>query len=391
MEDFPISTYLADMDGNKKKGTCRKCAKVVGWAREKVAGHYRVCPLATSEEKQFFKNYKRTKSTKGEKGESSGSGSDMDISQGSINSEVLENLSEERRRDIDEKLAHFFYATGISFRVAESQAFKNLITALNPLYAKEIPSRWVLSNRLLSEEYEKVKTPMNELINSSSNLVLVSDGWTNVNKEHLVNFCIKCPNQKTFFYSSIDTSGIQQTGENVAAQILRVIEEIGAEKFSGVITDNAPVMAAAWKIIEAKYRHISANGCAAHCVNLLIGDMISVTKSEGTINEGMAIVKFITNHHMINSRFETARKAAHIPHKLSLPVVTRWFSTFNFAHNLLACKFVLMEFLDNNPDLFNQHRASCDAVMKSIKLTAFWDRLAKLVKMIEVPKKVIRK
>ena len=93
------------------------------------------------------------------------------------------------------------------------------------------------------------------------------------------HFCIKAPDQKPFFYTSINTSGIIQNSSAVAAAILQVIEKIGSQKFTSFISDNAPVMKSAWRIIEEKYPHISASGCGAHRVNLLVKDIVSTTEA----------------------------------------------------------------------------------------------------------------
>lgn len=103
--------------------------------------------------------------------------------------------------------------------------------------------------------------------------------------DHLVNFCIKSSGQSFFFYLSINTSGIRQNAESVAGAFIEVIEKLGSEKFSCVITDNAAVMRAAWKLIEGKFPHISANSCTTHGMNLLIKDILK-TEFPTTIKEG---------------------------------------------------------------------------------------------------------
>ena len=73
-----------------------------------------------------------------------------------------------------------------------------------------------------------------------------------------------------------------------------MIQKLGAEKFCCVISDNAAVMRAVWKIIETQFLHISANGCAAHGVNLLIRDILGTTENAKTIKKAEKIIKFVT-------------------------------------------------------------------------------------------------
>ncbi|KAG5670778.1 hypothetical protein PVAND_001018 [Polypedilum vanderplanki] len=76
-----------------------------------------------------------------------------------------------------------------------------------------------------------------------------------------------------------------QNSSAVAAAIIDVLECLGPHKFNCFISDNAPVMRAAWNIIEEKFPHISSNGCGAHAVNLLIKDIVNVPETAKTIKD----------------------------------------------------------------------------------------------------------
>jgi hypothetical protein len=167
-------------------------------------------------------------------------------------------MTQEEIERINSHLAAFFLRSGIALRLVESDAFKQLVEALNPGYACHMPCAKTLSGPMLDQQYQKYKTVLDGILQSSESLTLISDGWTNVRGDHIVNFCISSPDQKPFFYSSVNTSGISQDSPGVAKEILNVIDFLGPEKFIAVVTDNAPVMKAAWKLIENRYPHISA-------------------------------------------------------------------------------------------------------------------------------------
>lgn len=114
-------------------------------------------------------------------------------------------------------------------------------------------------------------------------MALASDGCTNVRGEHIVNFIIKTPDHQPFFLKSIDTSGVSQNAPAIADKIGKVIEEVGVQKSSAVITDNAPVMQFSWEQTEVKYPTIAAYGCAAQGVKLLIKEIVSNPKNSKTI------------------------------------------------------------------------------------------------------------
>ena len=113
-------------------------------------------------------------------------------------------INEELKNDIDTKLANFFYRTGISFRLVESEDFKDFIKSVNLSYASVIPNAKALSGFLLDKQYTKCSTSVNEVLNFELSITLMSEGWTNIRGNHIVNFCIKSPDQKPFFFLHLD-------------------------------------------------------------------------------------------------------------------------------------------------------------------------------------------
>lgn len=152
-------------------------------------------------------------------------------------------------------------------------------------------------------------------------------------------------------------------------------------------------MKAAWKLIEERYPHISANGCAAHTVNLLIKDILDTPGNSTTIKEAEKIIKFVTNHHIVKAKFEEKRKALKVNHTLSMAVVTRWFSRYTSLRDLFASKYVLHQLVDENFELLQDisPKITSAGVTKLVKSNEYWDKLAKLVKVIEFPANIIGK
>lgn len=382
-----ISDFLKEFDRTKNTGICILCNAKVQWAERSLASHKRVsCSNATNEEKRLFA--KRKVSYEDNLG-----CSQQKQSNNPGNDSQQAALSDDLRADIDMKVAKFFFRTGISLRLVNSEAFKDLIRSLNPAYEQSIPSPQSLSGSLLDKQYTIYSQQLNQLLESTVNLTLVSDGWTNVRGDHIVNFCVKASGHKPFFYKSIDTTGISQNAPAIASSILKVIDELGAHKFSSVVTDNAPVMKAAWKLIEETYPNISANGCAAHAVNLLIKDISNTSVNAKTIKEAEKVIKYCKNHHIVKAKLDEKRIAAKIARSLSMPVATRWLSLYNAANNLHCLKYVLIQLVDDEYDLFKEihPKANSKAILDLIKSSDFWSRLSCLIKEIEYPTKVIEK
>ena len=131
---------------------------------------------------------------------------------------------------------------------------------------------------MLDREYIRLQELAKEMIASCSSYSLVTDGWSNIRNDRLVNYVLLVPNQKPFFLKSVSTAGIPQTANRVANDIIGIINEIGINKCVSIVTDNAANMRGAWEIIEEAYPKIYCNGCGAHVMNLLIKDICTIPK-----------------------------------------------------------------------------------------------------------------
>lgn len=220
MESFDISEYLQNYVKATSRGSCKSCGKDVKWAKETLASHKRAnCAAASEDEKRKF-----AKRRHGEISSTASGNISFDGDQFNDKENAPQSFNSEQKKIIDEKLANFFFRTGISFRLADSDAFKDLVNSLNSQYSDAMPSSRTLSGPLLDAKYTKCFKLMNDMMENSEHLTLVSDGWTNVRGDHIVNFCIKAPGCKPFFHSSINTSGIAQNALAVADAISSVIE-----------------------------------------------------------------------------------------------------------------------------------------------------------------------
>lgn len=162
MQNFQISEYLQDRVGNR--GKCKACSMMVAWARPRVAAHKRsTCPAASDEEKRKFS--KRQASSLSDFDSNSSFGSDAPEEEACSCCQ----LTQDKTSEINLKLANFFFRTGISFRLVESDAFKNFINSLNPAYAALMPCAKTLSGSLLDQQYEKCSLHLEEILSTSEN------------------------------------------------------------------------------------------------------------------------------------------------------------------------------------------------------------------------------
>lgn len=378
MDDFNINEFLENYSKVTDRGRCKICSKQVTWNRKRVASHKRTnCTNVSAEERSFFTKRKFHDISSNENSSSD-----------SLTQPATIQASSE---EINAAVGNFFYRSGISFRIADSPAWKHMIKSLNPSYSLRVPSAKSLSGTLLDKQYEESRVKIAEILSEAESLTLTSDGWTNVRGEHIVNFIIKAPGRSPFFYKSIETSGIPQDREAIANAICDVIVEIGVKKICSVITDNAPVMQAAWKIIENRYPTITAYGCAAHGMNLVIKDIVSIPEHSKTIRNTSKIIQFINNHHLANAKFEEKRKEAGVSRKLSTSVPTRWYSQYTSATSVLDAKVAIKRIANEDFDELGSIHPKPNSLraLNLMKSEDFWDDLELLVDMLEFPTKVI--
>jgi Protein of unknown function (DUF 659) len=208
MDKINISDYLRDLNTVTGRGTCKSCSKGVIWGRDKLSSHKRAnCDNVTEEEKQIFKTNKKSKLATDLSQSFSSNCSSMSVD---------ETFSQASIDEIEDAIGNFFFRTGISFRILDSPAFIRLITILNPEYAKKLMCSRTLSGRMLNKKYNQHMEQVKEILDSSESIVLTSDGWTNINGDHIVNFILKAPETQPFYYKSIDTSGIPQDAVAIA-------------------------------------------------------------------------------------------------------------------------------------------------------------------------------
>lgn len=95
-------------------------------------------------------------------------------------------------------------------------------------------------------------------------LTVVSDGWDDVERNHLINLLI-CHSKGAFFEGTVQlTSRDHEDAAAVASLISAEIDRAGKYDIIQVCTDTCSVMKSAWKIIEENYPWITCTCCATH-------------------------------------------------------------------------------------------------------------------------------
>jgi hypothetical protein len=158
----------------------------------------------------------------------------------------VDRMSEEEQESLEFQLAQALYSAGVPFSFVDNPLVIQFFQCLRPFF--KLPNRKKLADELLDDVYDEVKTQVDGQISKAKSLCMVSDGWSNINRESVQNFIVCTP--KPIFFDATFSGEESHTGEWIANQITQQMEIIGIQKFSSVITDTASVMKAAWRWIE---------------------------------------------------------------------------------------------------------------------------------------------
>ena len=88
------------------------------------------------------------------------------------------------------------------------------------------------------------------------------------------------------------------TSEYLAKKIKEVIENIGPNRISAIVSDNATNIKKAREIITEKYPRIENIRCISHCINLIACDIVSHTFADKLLRRVNILTTFFRTSHM---------------------------------------------------------------------------------------------
>eukprot|EP01018_Ginkgo_biloba_P035954 Gb_31152 [translate_table: standard] len=149
----------------------------------------------------------------------------------------------ENRGEVDLAIARFLYANGISFNVARSSYYGEMIKAImGAPSGYKPPSFEKLRITLVDKEKARVEEEIAPLKHAWSidGCLIVMDGWTDIHNRPLLNIIVSSTSGP-YFFRAIDCSGKEKNTFFLRDVLSGAIEEIGVSNVVQVITDVAPV------------------------------------------------------------------------------------------------------------------------------------------------------
>lgn len=154
------------------------------------------------------------------------------------------------------------------------------------------------------------------------------------------------------------------------------------------MSDNAANMKKCWNIIQGRFPHVLAYGCAAHGANLLAQDLCKIA--------GIAVVIAICRQLVLFFKRKTPRilfvEEAGAEVSLSAPSDVRWSSNLHMVSSVSRHKGVIRRCLASGQlrDSSNRKLAKLsDSLNKKTSENSFWQRVDFVEKLLKPPADVI--
>lgn len=240
--------------------------------------------------------------------------------------QITLNEMVKKREPVIRDICRFFYKNAIAFNCIKCPTFKKMVTSIGdygrglkpPTYHEVRVSYLKKEVDLVHEGLEVYKKEWKK-----TGCTLMSDAWTDGKSRSITNFLVNSP-RGTVFVKSIDTSGISKNAEKLCELLDEVVNEIGEENVVQVVTDSASAYVNAGKMLEKKRTKMFWNPCAAHCIDLMLGDIGEFPIFIDTLAKAKEVTVFIYRHHWVLHMFRVYTNKR----KLAWPVVTRFATAY---------------------------------------------------------------
>jgi len=171
--------------------------------------------------------------------------------------------------------AAWMYDAGLPFNCVNYKTFDKFIEAVGQYGpGMKPPSYHEVRVTHLKKEVKKIDQIIEEhkVEWNKFGCSIMMDKWTARNGKMIINVLVNSP-RGSVFLESHDASNSSTDGSKMYSLFRKTIDKIGKENVVQVVTDNASENVSAGKMMEAMYPHIYWTPCAAHCINLMFGDI----------------------------------------------------------------------------------------------------------------------
>ncbi|XP_049386035.1 uncharacterized protein LOC125850206 [Solanum stenotomum] len=192
--------------------------------------------------------------------------------------------------------AIWMYDAGLPFNCVNHKSFDKFIETVGQHGpGMKPPTFHEVRVTHLKKEVEKVEKIVDEhkVQWTKFGCSMMKDKWTARNGKMIINILVNSPIGSVFL-GSVDASNESTDSTKMYKLFESTIERIGPENVVQIVTDNASENVKAGSMMMGAYPHIYWTPCAAHCINLMFGDIFKVKPYASVFKKAIRIHSYIS-------------------------------------------------------------------------------------------------
>ncbi|CDO68373.1 hypothetical protein BN946_scf184815.g20 [Trametes cinnabarina] len=306
--------------------------------------------------------------------------------------------TEKTQADFTADLCRLFIACNIAWSAIEDPVLRLFFARWVP--EARLPSRKVLSERVLDEEARRVTEEMRAEVRAKY-ATGQCDGWKNVNRDSIVASTINAQ-YTPWLLNLFDVSAVAKTAQNLFQLIVEEVQyciEHLSVTLVAYCTDAAGDTKAMRDRLCQRFPWLITIDCWAHQINLLVVDYFKHMRHYSTfMDEAEELIKWFNNHTRALAMLKEEQRRIYQGRALSLlyPVTTRWSSRYIACKRLLevkkAIQWLLLTKLDElvnltprgrNAEETSRKQAKARELFLKVRSAEFWDTISILCTQLE--------
>uniref|UniRef100_A0A1S3XAD1 DUF659 domain-containing protein n=1 Tax=Nicotiana tabacum TaxID=4097 RepID=A0A1S3XAD1_TOBAC len=277
--------------------------------------------------------------------------------------------------------AAWMYDAGLPFNCVNYKTFDKFIEAVGQYGpGMKLPSYHEVRVTHLKKEVKKIDKIIEEhkVEWNKFGCSIMMDKWTVRNGKMIINVLVNSP-KGSVFLESYDASNSSTDGSKMYSLFRKTIDKIGKENVVQVVTDNASENVSAGRMMEAMYPHIYWTPCAAHCINLMFGDIFKENPYASVFTKAVKIYSYISQRPLL---LNLMRKFTN-ERNLVRPAKTRFATAFLTLHSFYLQKKNLRKLVLSNEWKDNRYakEAAGKEVAKVLISPSFWNDVVRALKV----------
>ncbi|KAF7348928.1 DUF659 domain-containing protein [Mycena venus] len=266
---------------------------------------------------------------------------------GTLDGYVDYAMTPAQKADADVKFFRFIVHSNSSFRTAHNPYLISWVQSIRPTY--EVPSRYVLSGRLLRGENSRVHLEEVERLKGRKMVTLLLDGWDDALHRSLYGSLAAGVGEYPTVLGLDDLTGNRGSADKYLETMTGAMKKMdiaGGKNVIALTTDNPTVMqsfrrkfqlAFPWVLVSIRMNTVTAIfACFLHGLNTIIGKIVAYPAFKKFITATAAIVSFFNSSHYWGGQLEEEAKAFKIGRSLKTRTESRWYSLILQALSVVA-------------------------------------------------------